>query len=133
MTIFHTFLKAIFIPFVSDKPKPVVLFVDGHMSHNSDIGTLEMCEEHGIILYDLLPHASHIIQPLDLSVFGGMKVRWSVVVKQHLEETGETPSASNFSFLLKKSMAVLCQARGEPERVKEFMRSDIFPFNPEAL
>ncbi|GFR89774.1 tigger transposable element-derived protein 6-like protein [Elysia marginata] len=60
VTIFHTFLKNIFIPFVADKTKPVVLFVDGHTSHNSDIGTLEMCEEHGIILYGLLPHASHI-------------------------------------------------------------------------
>ena len=72
VTIFHTFLKDIFIPLVSDKPKPVVLFVDGHTSHNS----LEMCEEHGIILYGLLPHASHIIQPLNLSVFGAMKARW---------------------------------------------------------
>ena len=49
VTIFQTFLKVIFIPFVSDKPKPVVLIVDGHKSHNSDIGTLERCEEHGFL------------------------------------------------------------------------------------
>ncbi|XP_012937487.1 uncharacterized protein LOC106011650 [Aplysia californica] len=129
ITIFRTFLKDIFIPFVADKPKPVVLFVDGHSSHSSDIGTLEMCEEHGIILYGLLPDASHIIQPLGLSVFGSMKARWSVVVKQHLDETGETPSAASFSHLLKKVWEYC--ARPEAS-LRGFRRSGIFPFNPES-
>lgn len=101
ITIFQT-LKDIFIPFVTEKTRSAVLFVDGHTSNNSDIGTLEMCEEHGIILYGLLPHAFHIIQPLALSIFGSMKSRYPVVVKQYLEKTGETPTPCNFFHLLKK-------------------------------
>ncbi|GFR89777.1 hypothetical protein ElyMa_006133200 [Elysia marginata] len=56
-----------------------------------------------------------------------MKARWSVVVKQHLEETGETLTASNFSHLLKKVWQRCAKLEAS---LKGFMRSGIFPFNP---
>ena len=34
-SIFHNWLRDVFIPSVKDVPKPVVLFVDGHASHTS--------------------------------------------------------------------------------------------------
>ncbi|GFR90271.1 tigger transposable element-derived protein 6-like protein [Elysia marginata] len=86
-SIFETWIRDIFLPHVANKRKPVVLFLDGHTSYNSDPNVLDMCNEHGIILYGLLPHASHIMQPLDLAVFGSMKAAWPGIVKSHLDAT----------------------------------------------
>ena len=62
---------------IRDKVKfPVVLFLDGHSSHVS-ISVAQFCLEHEIILYCLPPHASHILQPLDVAVFGPMKKKWN--------------------------------------------------------
>ena len=52
--------------------KPIVLFVDGHISHQS-IEVSKLCEDNEIILYSLPPHASHIVQPLDVGIFKTMK------------------------------------------------------------
>ncbi|GFS02688.1 tigger transposable element-derived protein 6-like protein [Elysia marginata] len=43
--IFKTWVNDIFIPHVASKKKPVVLFVDGHSSHNSDRETMELCND----------------------------------------------------------------------------------------
>ena len=57
------------------KVRPVVLLVDGHRSHvNLQISTF--CKENGIYLYCLLPHSSHITQPLDVGFFKPLKDAW---------------------------------------------------------
>nr|CAI5826805.1 unnamed protein product [Callosobruchus analis] len=48
--------------------KPVLVFVDGHKSHLT-MRLSEYCDQHGIILYALPPNATHMIQPVDVSVF----------------------------------------------------------------
>ena len=58
---------------IRDKIKfPIVLFLDGHSSH-VNITVAQFCYDHNIILYCLPPHASHILQPLDVAVIGPMK------------------------------------------------------------
>ena len=81
--LFATWLKDVFLPGVIERgiKLPVVLFVDGHSTH----GTLEastFCRENNIILYCLLEHASHIIQPCDLRLFSSMKDSWKKSVRE---------------------------------------------------
>ena len=74
---FFGWIANLFYPQVKDKVKfPIVLFLDGHTSH-INIAVAQFCFDHDIILYCLPPHASHILQPLDVSVFGPMKKKWN--------------------------------------------------------
>ena len=70
---FVSWIANLFYPSIQDKVSfPVILFVDGHISHMS-LPVAEFCRDHGIILYCFPLHASHIIQPLDVTVFGPVK------------------------------------------------------------
>jgi len=67
-------LKDIFEPATREKAagKPRLLLCDGHESHiSSDF--VFFCIEHNIYLHLLLPHSSHLLQPLDVGVFGPLK------------------------------------------------------------
>ena len=68
--IFFTWLRDTFIPKTSHIKKPLLLLVDGHISHTALSETSEICEVNGINLYCLLPHASQLTQPLYQAFFG---------------------------------------------------------------
>lgn len=53
---------------------PAVPFVDGHSMHMTRAAA-EFCA-NGIILYCLLPNATHILQPCDVGFFSPMKSAW---------------------------------------------------------
>ena len=49
-----------------------LLICDGHDSHIS-APVVRYCIDHDIILFLLLPHSSHLLQPLDVGVFSPLK------------------------------------------------------------
>ena len=49
-----------------------LLICDGHDSHIS-AQFVRFCIDHGIVLFLLPPHSSHLLQPLDVGVFGPLK------------------------------------------------------------
>ena len=67
-------LKYVFEPATREKAagKPRLLLCDGHESHISSEFAF-FCIEHNIYLHLLLPHSSHLLQPLDVGVFGPLK------------------------------------------------------------
>jgi hypothetical protein len=67
-------LKACFKPETAAKAAggPRVLICDGHDSHIS-ANSVRFCIDHNIILLVTPPHASHLLQPLDLAIFGPLK------------------------------------------------------------
>lgn len=71
---FFEYIGNVFIPFLkeSETPLPVVVFLDGHKFHLS-LNLSILCSENKIILVSLFPNATHILQPLDVAVFGPMK------------------------------------------------------------
>ena len=54
---------------------PVVLFFDGHHSHIS-LKLIEVVRSNNIHLVCFPPHVTHLIQPLNVSVFGPVKNQW---------------------------------------------------------
>ena len=50
--------------------------MDGHGSHTS-LEFLAHCREHKILLLRLVPHTSHLCQPLDVGLFGPLKTALS--------------------------------------------------------
>ena len=47
--VFQDWFKSTFVPFVSDKRKPVILFFDGHWSHPT-YGTVKAALDENIIV-----------------------------------------------------------------------------------
>ena len=72
--IFRKYLEEHFLPLVSppSKEDPILLIYDGHASHKNP-ETIRWAREKGIILFILPAHSSHLLQPLDVAVFGPMK------------------------------------------------------------
>jgi len=54
---------------------PVVLYLDGHSSHLT-LPLVQFCRSNQIELIALYPNATHILQPLDVSVFHPSKNAW---------------------------------------------------------
>lgn len=81
------FLK-LFLPAVSDMAKtgPVILFFDGHKSHDS-LGLIELARQHNITLFVFPPHTTHLLQPMDVGVFKPFKAAWAHVLKEYKLET----------------------------------------------
>lgn len=52
---------------------PVLLILDGHSSH-LDIENIEYCYQNNVHIMCLPSHTSHVIQPMDLSVFPPSKI-----------------------------------------------------------
>ena len=61
---------------------PVVLFVDGHHSHLS-LDIIHHAKSHGIHMFCFPPHLTHILQPLDVGVYGPVKTCWKTILKDH--------------------------------------------------
>ncbi|MEW8544190.1 MAG: hypothetical protein AB2693_11710, partial [Candidatus Thiodiazotropha sp.] len=126
--LFATWLKDVFLPGVKERgiKLPVVLFVDGHSTH----GTLEastFCRENNIILYCLLEHASHIIQPCDLRLFSAMKESWKKSVRDYqIENIGEYVTKAKFAQVFKCAWE---KATTVEISVKAFRDSGLFPLD----
>ena len=60
---------------------PVLLFIDGAQCHLS-IEASEYCDQNGIYLYMLYPNATHLLQPLDLSLMGSLKTNYRSEMKK---------------------------------------------------
>ena len=53
----------------------VVLFVDGHHSYLL-LSVVKMAYEKGVNIFCLPPHTTHILQPLDMKVYGPLTQTW---------------------------------------------------------
>ena len=85
---FYKWFEKLFVPAVGGllSTGPVVLFVDGHHSHLT-LQTIQYARSKGVHLFCLLPHVTHILQPLDVGVYGPVKKIWKVILKEHKLET----------------------------------------------
>ena len=85
---FLSWFDKCFLPAVDNllQDAPVLLFVDGHHSHLS-LSLLRRAREKGVHLICLPPHTTHILQPLDVGVYGPMKKAWKEIVKSFKTKT----------------------------------------------
>jgi len=109
--------------------RPLLLIFDGLKAHIS-LGLIEKAEENDILLYCLPPHSSHLLQPLDVSVFGPLKVGWKRVASTFTHFSGRPLNNFNFARLYKvawnTSITASVIAGG-------FKRSGIYPFDRKAV
>lgn len=121
-----------FIPATKDLTikYPVVLFFDGHHSHLS-LKLIKMARENRIHLICFPPHCTHIMQPLDVSVFGPIKDAWRKLLKEfQLKTCAATLTKEDFPSLICK----LWEVSFLPSHLKSgFLKCGLCPFNRAAI
>ena len=103
--------------------------MDGH-SAQVNITLSEFCRANKIILYCLPPHASHILQPLDISVYGPLKKQWSISINNFQRKFHQTVSRANFFPIFDKALEAV--KRNTQIVESGFKKSGLLPFNPNA-
>ena len=107
-------LKTIFHP----RTKPIgnqvrLLLVDGHGSHEN-VEFMWLCKQYNIQMVFLPAHSSHVLQPLDLSVFSSLKTAYRTEVTKlaYIDEAAPIQKQRFLSFY-------------ETARTKAFTKSNI--------
>ena len=106
--------------------RPVLVFTDWHATR-ANYFLAERLTSLGIVLIGLLPNTTHILQPLDVAVFGPMKKKWLKTAKEWRRRNPEdelTPKnfASVFIPFYHETLKV--------ENIKAgFMRCGLYPFD----
>ena len=79
---FLDYFSQVFDPWLTEQQvqRPVLVFADGHKSHLSP-ETANFCTSNGILLVALYPNSTHMLQPLDVSVFKSLKGFWETAKK----------------------------------------------------
>ncbi|XP_033106069.1 uncharacterized protein LOC117108217 [Anneissia japonica] len=109
---------------------PIILFVDGHASH-LNIETAKFCRDNKIILYCFPSHCSHILQPLDLSVFGSLKASWKRAVQRYqFDNPGETVQKQTFCRVFNEAWQ---ESATKKNAVSGFRKAGLFPFSIDAI
>ena len=118
--------------FVKSLPpaRPVILIMDSHATHLSP-EALKMAEENQIIIVTLPSHTTHLLQPLDVSVYRSLKAAWNNEIDGHMRHNpGKTPSRYDFHSLFNPSY----EKSFTPQIIKAgFRKTGISPFNRNAI
>lgn len=111
-------------------PLPIILFVDGHVSYLT-LSLSEFCTEKGIVIIALYPNSTHILQPMDVSVFHPLKSGWRESVhKWKFEHDGQPIKRENFAPMLHEVLLKYIK----PETIANGFRAcGIVPFDPSNI
>ncbi len=80
--LFMKFIEDVVLPELKRKPGEKLLIGDNLSSHIS-ADVIKLCRRHNIRFLCLPPNATHLIQPLDVGVFGPLKTSWRLVLTDH--------------------------------------------------
>lgn len=107
-----------------------LLFLDGHSSHITR-QVIHFCEDNKIILLCLPAHATHILQPLDVGIFGPLAARY----KQLLE--GKSRPGAGYHIDKIGFLNLYQDAREQILRpsiiLSAFEKSGYKPWNPQKV
>ncbi|XP_065671731.1 jerky protein homolog-like [Hydra vulgaris] len=125
---FYEYFTNVLVPYLKsiNTQLPIYMFMDGHRSHLSK--ELSMyCSSERIHLISLFPNATHILQPLDVSVFGPMKKKWQNICRQFKLD-------NDFNEICKENVPMLLNNFVMDPSMKKniingFRSTGIFPFN----
>lgn len=86
---FYEYIANVFYPWLESSgiELPIILYIDGHSSHIT-LPLSEFCHEKQIILIALYPNSTHILQPLDVSLFRTFKMAWQKSFQSFCQKFG---------------------------------------------
>lgn len=72
--LFYNWFKDVFLTNIGAE-RPVLLLYDGHSTHIST-NLIQLAQQNEVTIVKLPPHTTHVLQPLDVAVFKGLKQKW---------------------------------------------------------
>nr|XP_029719805.1 uncharacterized protein LOC115262004 [Aedes albopictus] len=129
---FREYINKTFHPFLVKQGVqfPVILFVDGHASHNS-LEVADLCQSLGIVLISLYPNTTHITQPADVAVFKPLKSEYRQYVEAwKVENPACVLTLPHFGGVLSKAVETGITTK----TIKNGFRAcGLQPFDPNAV
>jgi DDE superfamily endonuclease len=109
---------------------PRLLLLDGHGSHVS-VEFMKIAWENNVYLFYLIPHSSHVLQPLDLSCFSVLKSRYrrQIALLASLSDSTPIKKAQFLEFYHKARTEGLT----EPNIRAGWKTAGIYPWNPQKV
>lgn len=109
--------------------KKRLLILDGHGSHHTR-EFIQYCDDHGIVVFGLPPHLTHLLQPLDVVVFQPLKhyhaKALDVLVRDGLTEITKLEFLSVIEGVRKEAF--------KATTIKSaFKKTGIHPYNPDIV
>ena len=120
---------------VNHTPRPIFLLIDGATCHIS-LQARDLAKDREIMLWLLYPNSTHILQPLDLGLFGPVKnVFRRLVWDWHGNIANMNKSLTKYTSvpLIVQSLDTVLTRKGKNGIITGFLRSGVFPWNPEAV
>ena len=110
--------------------RPLLLLLDGHSSHyNPD--TIRLARQNDVIIFTLVPHTTHEMQPLDTAVFGPLKTNWQNACHDFLHTNpSKVITKYSFSSVFNKAWMKTMQPQ---TIVNGFQSCGVYPYNPRAV
>ncbi|RKK07648.1 hypothetical protein BFJ65_g17853 [Fusarium oxysporum f. sp. cepae] len=108
-----------------------LLITDGHSSH-INMGFLDWCDAHRIIVAVFPPHSTHRLQPLDVSLFGPLSTAYTNRLVQWTSKTQGLTGLSKREFWVLFWGAL--EASFTPENIASgWGRTGLEPFDPDVV
>ena len=129
---YESWFKKMFMPIVKHLTDsgPVVLFFDGHYSHIS-VELVELAKANKIHLVLLPSNTTHVLQPLDVGVYGPLKQAWKRVLNTYKIKTrAANIGKEEFPSLLAQLWESSFQAS---HLIGGFRESGLCPFTESAI
>jgi len=115
------------------KPSParkVILILDGHSSHKT-LAAIELARENGVVMMSLPPHTTHMLQPLDRTIFGSLKANYNRECdKWMLSHAGQRISQFDVAGLFG---AAYVKNSTMEKAISGFRCTGLWPFNPDIF
>lgn len=133
--VFFEYMINAFIQWVSrEKIKlRIIVFCDGHRSHMT-YKLCTFCGDKEIELIALHPNATHILQPLDVSIFRPLKINWTKCVHEwkmdRARKDGEVLTKYNFAPFLKTAFDKTFEGQSV---LNGFRACGLYPLDPDAV
>ena len=111
--------------------KTNLLILHGYKSHLYNLPFYEAMRANNVKILTILPHASHIIQPLDLVPFAQFKKSWeNHLMKYNTSHSGHALNKVDFwNVFVPTWNSSIC-----PKNIiADFRKTGIHPFNPQVI
>jgi hypothetical protein len=104
-----------------------LLILDGHSSHTS-LEFIQYCEYHQIIPLCLPPHATHLLQPLDVSIFGPLGHQYKKLVRENSLFGAQNVTNEQFLIFFQQARQTI-----GPNIPSSWRRTGLKPFLPSIV
>lgn len=107
--------------------KPVLLILDGHVTHTKNLNLIDLARKNGVVILCLPPHCTHKCQPLDVSFNSPLSQFYSQEVKAWLRmNPGRVVSQFQVASLFGRAYQ---RAATMQTAVHGFEKTGIYPTN----